>query len=150
MEDQAYNISRVSRYVFKFPSIGKKQLLKQVSFSGMKYNPDVYNLALGTVLENGTVNFQDNSNNGDLVKVFSTVIKCIKIFTDDFPGKIIFFKGNTVQKTRVYNEIIRRHYDEFSVYFNIFGVNADGSAYTIDKFDCSKNYSGGFYLKVKI
>jgi uncharacterized protein DUF6934 len=148
MEEQAYNISQISKYIFEFPSIGKKRLLKQVVFSKMEYSP-AYNLSLGTVLENGTVNFLDSSNNGDVVKVFSTIINCVKIFSGDFPDRLIFFKGNTEQKTRVYNEILRRHYDEFSIDFNIFGMSMEDGYTTVQKFDKRKNYSEGFYLSVK-
>ena len=148
MEEEVYHISQVSKYVFEFPSIGKKHLLKQVVFSKMSYNHNNYNLSLGTILENGTVNFLDSSNNGDVVKVFATVIKCVKTFASDFHDSVIFFKGNTEQKNRVYNEILRRHYDEFSVDFNIFGVsNIDGNS-TVSKFNRKKYYSG-FYLSVK-
>ena len=49
MEGQNYNISQVNKYTFEFQSIGKKRLLKQVSFDEIEYG--VYNMALGTVLE---------------------------------------------------------------------------------------------------
>jgi len=148
MDDEVYNISQVSKYIFEFPSIGKKHLLKQVVFSKMNYNHNDYNLSLGTVLENGTVNFLDSSNNGDVVKIFMTVIKCVRTFASTFPDSVIFFKGNTEQKNRVYNEILRRHYDEFSVDFNIFGVsNIDGKS-TVSKFNRKVDYSS-FYLSLK-
>jgi len=85
MENETYNISQASKYIFEFPSIGRKHLLKQVVFSKMRYSPNIYNLSLGTILKDGEVNFQDSSNNGDVVKVFITVVKCVKIFAADFP-----------------------------------------------------------------
>jgi hypothetical protein len=148
MEDEAYNISQVSKYIFEFPSIGKKHLLKQVVFSKMNNSHNDYNLSLGTVLENGAVNFLDSSNNGDVIKVFITVIKCVKTFASAVPDSVIFFKGNTEQKNRVYNEILRRHYDEFSVDFNIFGVNNIDGKSSVSKFNRKKDYSS-FYLKAK-
>ena len=149
MEDEAYNISQVSKYIFEFPSIGRKHLLKQVRFSKMKHSPNLYNLSLGTVLENGEVDFLDSSNNGDVTKVFITVVKCVKVFASAFPDSIIFFKGDTEQKNRVYHEILSRHYDEFSVDFNIFGISDISGKNAVGKFSRNKNYSG-FYLSVKI
>jgi hypothetical protein len=70
------------------------------------------------------------------------------VFTSDFPDKVVFFKGNTEQKTKVYNEILRRHYDEFSMDFNIFGMYIMDGYTTVQKFDSSKNYSG-FFLRVR-
>ena len=147
MAEQTYKISQVNKHVFEFPSVGKKHLVKQVSLDEIE--PGIYNMALGTVLDNGTVNFQDSSNNGDVVKVFSTAISCISIFVSGFPDRFIFFRGNTEQKTRVYNEILRRHYNEFSKKFNIFGMSIKDGRTTIQKFDVSGNYSG-FYLSVRI
>ena len=99
-------------------------------------------------MEDGTIYYLDSSNNGDMVKIFSAIIKCIKIFTNDFPDRIIYFTGNTEQKTRVYNEIIRRHYSEFSVVFGIFGeVNIEGET-KVQKFDPNIDYAA-FYLKLK-
>jgi len=148
MEEQAYSILPVSEFVFEFMSKGKKLLLKQVRFSKLKFSPKTYNLSLGTVSEDGSVNFLDNSNNGDVVKIFMTVISCVKLFTMEFPEREIYFQGNTEQKNRVYNEILRRHYDEFSLDFNIFGLsNMDGNN-TVHEFDRSENYSG-FYLRLK-
>ena len=149
MEEQPYNVTHISNYIFEFPSIGKKHLVKQVRFSKMKYSPYTYNLSLGTVLEDGTVNFLDSSNNGDVVKVFITVIRCVKVFTREFPDSVIFFIGDTEQKNKVYNEILRRNYDEFSAEFNIFGVRNINGKTAVGKFEGSKNYSG-FYLMAKI
>lgn len=148
MESQTYNISKVTRYTFEFRSIGKERLLKQVVFTNMESNANVYNLSLGTVMRGGSVDFRDSSNNGDMVKVFSTIVKCIRMFTSDFPHAVIFFQGNTEQKTRVYNEILRRHYEEFSLNFNIFGVRVTDGNTTVQKFDKRRNYSG-FYLTMK-
>ncbi len=83
-----------------------------------------------------------------MVKVFSTVIMCVKNFASDFPDNEIFFRGNTEQKNKVYSEILRRHYEEFSIDFNIFGISVTGGNSSVEKFDVEKSYSG-FYLSVK-
>ena len=92
MEQQAYSVLPVSEFVFELMSKGKKPLLKQVRFSKLKFSPKTYNLSLGTVLENGTVNFLDNSNNGDVVKVIMTDISCVKLFTMEFPEREVCFQ----------------------------------------------------------
>jgi len=50
----------------------------------------------------------------------------------------------------VYNEILRRHYDEFSTDLNIFGMSIKEGYTTVQKFDSRKIYLGGFYLSIKI
>ena len=148
MENESYKISRIGTFIFEFTSVGTKPLLKRISFDEIEHGTGIYNLALGTVLENGSVNFRDSTNNGDVVKIFSTIVRCIKIFASSLPGSIIFFSGNTDQKTRVYNAILRRYCDEFSITFNIFGVSTiDGNTF-VRKFEKSESYSG-FYLILK-
>jgi len=147
MEGTPYKISQIDEYVFEFRSIGRKKLLKQVEFTLINSNQNIYNLSLGTVLENGEVDYEDSSNNGNIVTVFATIIVCIKAFNKIFPKRVIYFRGNTAQKSRGYNEILRRHYYEFSKDFHIFWVRVIDNF--MEKFDVLENYSG-FYLANKI
>ncbi len=149
MENETYNILRADKCIFEFQSTGIRSLLKQVEFREIEYSYGAYNMSLGTVLEDGSVNFSDSTNNGDVVKVLSTAIYCAKIFANEFPERVIFFRGNTEQKNRVYNEILRRYYDDFSMNFNIFGMNIKEGRTFVQKFNKRKDYSG-FYLSVKI
>ena len=91
MENETYNILRVNGYIFEFESVGIRRIEKQVSFDEIRYQ--TYNLSLGTVLEDGTVDFHGSDNNGDTIKFFATTIECIKRFTKTFPERLIFFRG---------------------------------------------------------
>ena len=149
MNDDSYNISEAGNDSYEFISIGKKELLKRVIFSKMDYPDNTYNLALATVVNKNSLDFEDKSNNGDIVKVFSTIIVCVSIYTDKYPDRIIFFKGNTNQKTKIYNEILKKHFKEFSKIFNIFGMIIDDDEQSVaEEFKLSKNYSG-FFIKKK-
>jgi len=55
MEGSPYKIAQTSKYKFKFTSIGKINLLKYVSFNELE--DVVNNVALGTVVHSGYVNF---------------------------------------------------------------------------------------------
>jgi hypothetical protein len=146
MESQVYKISAVNKFAFVFLSTGKKDLIKLVLFDEIEDH--VYNVALSTVLENGSVSYDDKINNGDTVKVLATVVECIRFFAESHPDETIFFMGDTPQKNRIYHEILSRHYDEFITEFSIFGVTINEQRTDVEKFKREKNFSG-FYLRKK-
>jgi uncharacterized protein DUF6934 len=149
MKERVYSISQVDEHIFEFVSNGKRPLLKRVILTETEHNSNIYNMALGTVLKSGVVDYTDESNNGDIVELLSTVVCCVKIFTENFPGKTVFFKGNTTQKIRVYYEILRRNIDQFSIDFNIFGMDIIDGHTVVTGFDADKKYSG-FFVKRKL
>ncbi len=64
-------------------SIGKRDIIKSVEFTPtLKSN--VYNLAFGDTLPNGELDDTTVSNNGDIIKIFATVI-------DILPRKILIY-----------------------------------------------------------
>ncbi len=83
-----------------------------------------------------------------MVKVFTTVVQCVKNFAEKHPDDIIYFQGDTEQKTRIYNEILSRYYDEFSSEFGIFGIAIRDGRIDVRKFTLRKKFSG-FYLRKK-
>ncbi len=148
MENHTYSVLQIDTHIFEFLSAGKKPIIKRILFTEMD-TPGFYNLALGSIIRNGIIDYRDESNNGDIIRIFSTIVICIKIFTERFPECIIFFKGNTEQKTRVYNEILRKYYIDFLTEFAIFGVSiTDENITTAEEFSVSKTYSG-FLVKRK-
>ena len=56
---------------YTFISIGKKRILKAVDFSHTGIR-NIVNLGFGDLLDDGTIDYKANSNNGDIVKVLST------------------------------------------------------------------------------
>lgn len=144
-DNLAYNENRLD---FTFTIKGRNgREQKKVKFSKTEHL-NAYNLALGTIKENGKVDYSEITNSGDLVRLFSTIINCIELFLEKHPEQNIFFTGDTEQKTKVYQEILRRHYHSFSEKYHIFGIIEDEYTATIELFDSSKKYSG-FIIKSK-
>ena len=121
---------------------------KKVKFSRTEHF-NAYNIALGTIRENDKVDYSEITNSGDLVRLFSTIVHCIKLFFEKHTDKNIFFTGNTEQKTKVYQEILRRHYEDFSGKFHIFGILENEYKVTLEQFDAAHKYSG-FLIKNKL
>ncbi len=63
------------------------------------------------------------SNNGDIIKVLATVISICKNFTHLFPDRIIEFKGSSLQRTKMYNRIMRMYHEFFTADFTIIVVS---------------------------
>ena len=121
---------------------------KVVKFSRTEYF-NAYNMALGTISENGKVDYSEITNSGDLLHLFSTIAYCAKIFFEKNADKNIFFTGDTEQKTKVYQEILRRHFQEFSEKFHIFGILENEYNITLEPFAADHKYSG-FLIKNKL
>ena len=134
---------------FTFTIKGKKGVeRKKVKLTKTQYL-GAYNLALGTIKDNDSTDYSDITNTGDLVNLFGKVVNCVVIFLEKHPGKSVFFTGDTEQKTLVYHEILRRHYNEFSKKFYIFGIVENEYKVVIEKFDSNSKYSG-FLIESKL
>jgi hypothetical protein len=125
---QAFNFTNMNQhpYVFKrhhvtrytFISVGKKRIEKIVDFTmfGVK---DTYNLAFGDLLPDGSIDDKANSNNGDIIKVLSTVIAILKEFTSSRPEANIVFTGSTDLRMKLYTRILRTYYSFHAKEFQI-------------------------------
>ena len=127
-----YDHPYVTRYTFT--SVGRKRIEKVVDFAdlGMK---NVFNLAFGDLLPDGSVNDTANSNNGDIIKVLSTVISIMRDFTTKNPQAQVTFTGSTPERTKLYARILRSHYLDFSKEFAISGFVKSGDNYKEVRFD---------------
>jgi hypothetical protein len=70
----AYYKENGSRY--KFISSGKRAIEKVVEFTPTTLK-NVYNLGFGDLLPNGEMDDTANSNNGDIIKIFATVVNIL-------------------------------------------------------------------------
>jgi hypothetical protein len=76
---------------FDFISIGVNGLInKRVIFSFVQ-EPNVYNLALGDVELDGSINDMNTTDNQDMLKILATIARIIKIFLDKYPQRQVFF-----------------------------------------------------------
>ncbi len=98
MNDDRYKKIRIeSDYtVFKFVSEGRYgNLTKIVSFDEIEERENVFNLALGTVLSDGTIDFVKTTNNGDRNKILVTVVGIVgNIYRRKISRKSVYITGS--------------------------------------------------------
>jgi uncharacterized protein DUF6934 len=113
-----YNKESGNRY--NFISSGNRSIIKVVEFTPTSKN--IYNLGFGDLLPDGEIDDTVKSNNGDIIKVFATVIDILQDFTKINPSFIIAFEGSTFERTRLYNRIIRTYYQSFRKTYFVLGA----------------------------
>jgi hypothetical protein len=126
MKNAFYQFQKTDYTQYVFTSTGKRNIDKIVEFSPTTIN-GIINLGFGDLSEDGTIDDEVNSNNGDIRKVITTVINIIQDFTLENNNVKIFFRGSTPERTFLYARILKTYYDDFSVDFHISGITADTS-----------------------
>lgn len=140
--------------LFRFKSKGiNGKIDKGIIYKPTK-NEGIYNLAFGnlafdTIRKEYIIDDLIVSDNGDRNKILATVAKSAYIFSKKYPDKIIFFKGSTKGRTRLYRRAISLNLKELSETFHIFGANEDdnGNIFNVP-FDSNVDYYG-FFIKRK-
>ena len=97
-----------------------------------------YNLAFGDWV-NETKKLDDTavSNNGDKLKVLSTVATIVIDFTNRYPGVIIYAEGSTPTRTRLYQMGINQLWNEVKLLFQVYGMKSDDK---LEPFRKNENY----------
>jgi hypothetical protein len=111
---------------FEFISEGRKGLIHKL----VRYQPtnlkDIYNLAFGDKdLSNGEIDDTSISNNGDSVKVLTTVVATLYAFTDKYPDIWVYATGSTKARTRLYRMGITKFLSEVTADFEVLGERND-------------------------
>lgn len=105
---------------FDFVSTGKSgEVVKRVVFMPTEIN-DVYNLAFGDIMENGEIDDYCITNNGDRNKILATVFDVVNTYTSRYPERMIYFRGSTKERTRLYRIAIGLNLEELSRIFEIY------------------------------
>lgn len=112
--------------IFEFKSIGSNGEITKVIIFSATQSKEIYNLAFGDLVYNEVKKryILDDSvitDNGDRNLILSTVASSVYIFTEKYPEKIVFFKGSTLARTRLYRRAISINLEELSETFTIFG-----------------------------
>ena len=107
---------------FQFQSIGKNGVFDKVVLI-TPINRDISNLALLDV-DPFSQEQSDSSvtDNGDMGEVLATVLNVVKIFLAKHPDQSIYFEGNTSVKTRLYQIVINKVFDQVTDEFVIYGL----------------------------
>ena len=104
---------------------------------------------MGTVLENGVIDYTGITNNGDRNRLLATVASIIFTFLEKNPGNAVYLTGSDLRRTLLYQRAINYAYEELIQLFNIEGDISTGEDFSeFEPFDTSKNYYG-FRVKRK-
>jgi hypothetical protein len=124
MRKPVYPYRRNNQTTYEFISVGRKAIVKNVEFAPTAIE-GVINLGFGDLLEDGTIDDETNSNNGDITRVMSTIINIIEDYTLACPHVKILFQGSTPERTRLYGRILKTYYKDFTCNFVITALRTD-------------------------
>ena len=126
-----------SGMVYSFVSEGPQgRIPKLIKYSKMGKGR-IFNLGFGDIdARSGGINDLSRSDNGDTDMVLATVVQTVLVFTTLHPGSLIFAKGSTAARTRLYQMGIRRHLEEIQRDFDVFGLIGE----TWEAFDIGRRY----------
>lgn len=142
-----YKQVRSRRYVFI--SDGTKKIQKIVDFVPLGIG-NILNLGFGDLRADDSIDDKINSNNGDLVRVLATVVAILKDYTNRHPNAVIYFKGSTKDRTKLYGRILRSYYQLFSRDFTIMAVAGNRVKNETALFDPEKAYEYLAFLVKRI
>lgn len=122
MDEPYYPYERPTTEIkYDFWSVSnEKHVRKQVIFSALD-TPNIYNLALVDILENGSMSDITETRNKDMRTVLATVIRIIDSFLNQYPAAIVHFRGSDERRQRLYRLIISRELTEIQKKFVVLG-----------------------------
>jgi hypothetical protein len=129
-----------NEFEYRFTSVGPKGKIPVVIQFNQLDNPHEFNLAFGVMVENDNIDDNSRINNGDRDKILASVIAAIDSFTAEHPDNVVYFKGSTESRTRLYQIAITLNLDELVEHFDIFGGLFDSYFYW-EKFTKSRRYT---------
>lgn len=142
-----YNLQDAHRYIFT--SIGKMRIIKAVDFTPTTI-PNLYSLSFGDLQPDGTVDDISISNNGDILKVLSTVVQIAIDFLNYNPDFKLVFTGSTDERTKLYARILKMYETEFRKSFTISALIATEHFYEEIDFNPQDAFKySAFFLKKK-
>lgn len=134
--------------LFKFESIGREKIPKIIEYSLITRTDEfnIFNLGFGTydIIE-GKLRYEDVSNNGDVFKVFNTVLSSISLFFSLDPNALLTICGsdsgedfvricrqtcikrcdnicqNENRRINIYRKYIERNYEFLTGIYTFFG-----------------------------
>ena len=116
---------------YTFISRGASDIMKIIAFQKLPSTISfprigelmVYNLAFGD-RKGTTLDIDDkiNSNNGDMRKVFNTVLHTIPIFFSKYPKTCIVVEGSDNKRIRIYCNYVSRNYETLTEEYTFYGV----------------------------
>ena len=149
MKKETYQIENSNIYEYRFVSSGKRTITKIVQFTPLK-TPGYFNLGFGDLKDDGSVDDLAETNNDDLIKVIATIGFIISDFFKNNKGAVIFFSGSTVQRTNVYQIILKRNYEQLCKKYILSALIADKSGGHEISYEPNNNGPFlGFFMRIK-
>jgi len=135
--------------VYEFESRGKETIKKRVRFDLIDWPEHIYNLALCTILPDGSEDCETASRNGDMDMVLETTVHIALIYTNRFPDRKVFFRGSNALRSRKYQIGIARYLEVVMKDFFIEGllVNNQNEIILREPFQKGKNYTGFIFTR---
>lgn len=128
MKVKAYTLEMgESGMVFEFVSEGPRGPIPKIVIFSKIDDRGIYNLGFGDW--NPTKQEMDDqvrSNNGDTERVLATVVHTVVLFTAQFPDAVVFAKGSTNGRTRMYQMGLSKYLDSIGEEFDLYGL-VDGN-----------------------
>jgi hypothetical protein len=129
MNQKKYKISASDTYLdFEFDSEGPKGKIKKI----VRYSPQnangitYFNLGFGDLnLKTGKIDDLIISDNQDREKILATVAATVLEFTQHFPDVMIYAKGSTPSRTRLYQIGISANWEEIEPLLYVYGFEED-------------------------
>lgn len=141
MSQTPYSYSQDISTRYRFLSTGRRVVEKMVEFTPTIYE-NIYNLGFGDLMTNGKIDDKANTNNGDIIKVLSTVVHIAKDFTAGNPEIKLVFTGSTKERTALYQRIIKTYFTDFRKDFRITALEGPKNSPQEVLFD--PYYSGNY------
>jgi hypothetical protein len=114
--------------VFEFDSISENKTIKKVViYEALEGFENLYQLGFGDLTEDGKVDFIAVSKNKDRDKILATVAQTMVVFFENYPNKMLYFRGSTYTRTRLYRSLISKFIEIIELYFKVMGLKSDGS-----------------------
>jgi len=111
---------------FSFISInseGENRVIKIIAYDIINKDKAIYyNLGFGDLnLETGEVDNESESNNGDMRKIFSTVVSTLPYFFEVHPTKKVHLDGSSSIRKRYYHKLVRDYYERIKEHYLVEG-----------------------------
>ena len=139
--------TEVNSTYFEFVSKGTHgSIVKVIKYSKIFEDQEIYNLGFGDKnLTSGEFDDKVISNNGDTNMVLATVASTLHEFFNEYPNAIVYSKGSSPSRTRLYQINILKYLNEIVSEFEVFGELEDN----FERFKKGVNYLGFYVVRHK-
>ena len=118
---------------YSFVSKGEKDIVKLIAYSKTNHaltiqneKLDIYNLAFGDKKEDSNeIDDKTNSNNGDMYKVFNTVLHTIPYFFEENKNVCLHVVGSDIRRAKAYSLFVSRHFDKLEPSYTFYGFTGE-------------------------